>query len=165
MSMLRTSDAAKGLGFPTLEFVARLHGMVGSWSECWPQVDEGYVETLRVLLAGPQGGRVKATGTPNSSNTRNVIGDEPCPHDVARHPARLIEKLWRQKRWGDMGVSLETIRRHMVRNVEDLEELIDDLVARKFLTAEDRRGPIALNPGRQAEIEAIAQWSCDHPDE
>lgn len=160
--MLRTSEAARALGLHTLDFVARLHGMVGSWSECWPEVDDGYVETLRILLDRPRAKRVQDPGSPPAQPAAR--GDDPCPHSIGDHAARLIEKMWRKGRWGDMRVSHDTIHVHMMRDIDDSEEVLDDLVRRGILMAEGRRGSFALNPGRKTEIDAIAQWSCDHPD-
>lgn len=155
MSRIRTSDAARSLGMHPVEFILRLHEMVGSWGEVWPEVDSGYVETLRVMLKVPAGPSARAT----ARLVATAAGNDGSPHGVSEIAARVIEKMWRKDRWGDMGVSWETVNVHMMPGCGELASVLEGLERDGLLLAKGRKGPFSLNPARKGDIEAIAQWS------
>jgi hypothetical protein len=154
---MKTRDAAASLNLHPFEFICRLHGLVGSWSECWPEVPDGYVETLRAMRSGPptrperagsRGGRAPAT-----------TGLPPCPHGVSDEGAFVLEKLFRKDRWGKMGFKYDTIHTHICAGIDDLEEVLAELVRLGFLRARGgRRGEFSLVADRKFAIEAIAKW-------
>ena len=152
---IKTSEAASRLGIHPLNLLLKLFPMVGSIDDCWPGLEEGYVDTIRTLGDGGQ--------RPTSQPAAPLPGPTPeqPPADplagLDRGCVRVLEKLWRKDRWGGRAVAWETLHNHYCQDVDNLEEAIEDLVKRGLLLNHSRHGPFSLDPGRKGDIERIVR--------
>jgi len=147
-----TADAARkfGLGVPAfLDAAARLMTDLG---EAWPEIDDGYVETMRQLydLSPP------VPADEIEETTPSVIVAPPIA-PLGRARLRILDKLERSNRWGGNTVSIDTLRNHYCQGIEAFDEALEQLIADDLvLIAEKgskRRGPFSLNPAKKAVIQ------------
>jgi len=131
--------------------------MVGSLEDCWPDVDDGYVETLLTLR--PQkdyprdqgGGSIESARRPEQKSELSRLG-------LTESAARVLDKLERQDRWGVNKVSFDTLRNHYCRNIADIDKVLEILCQQQLLLShEGRRGPFSLNPAKKSEVEMIVK--------
>jgi len=147
-----TADAAKKLGLDVPAFLDAAARLMADLGEAWPEIDDGYVETMQQLYG---------LGVPGPEDER----EEPVSSDIVAPPVsrlrrarlRILDKLERSDRWGGNTVSVDTLRNHYCQGLdafdEALEQLIDDdlvLIAEK---GSKRKGPFSLNPARKGAIE------------
>jgi len=159
---MKTSDAAKSLNIHPLNLLLRLQslGGVGSPEECWPVVDEGFIETVKHL--DQKTSFPKEAVESQSLGGRQKESERPPPSpQVSASAAEVIENLWRKNYWGNKKVRWETMHNHFCRNIKNLKEAVDELVEKGYLTPVPDGDAYSLDPGRKAEIEAIARWSID----
>ncbi len=142
-------EAASRLELHPFNLLLRLSGLVSSLEECNPAVDDGYVETLRTLHGG-----FRAVSQANPDAPATMRRDKE-PLGVSEGAARIIDKLERGDRWGGNSVSFDTLRNHYCRDVQDIQERVDELVERGLLSRNGRRGPLSLNPAMRNEVERI----------
>ncbi len=154
---ISTADAARKLGMSVPELLDAMTSLVGDLSEVWPEMDEGYVDTIRQL---------------HGLHILKTQGEEPDPELGKRSPAaqessdlsateqarcRILDKLERAGRWGGNSVSWDTLRNHFCQGVQDLEggleQLIDEGLVIVGGKGSKRKGPFSLNPSRKGEIE------------
>lgn len=152
------ADAAKKLGLSVPEFIDAAAGLVGELSETWPEIDDGYVDTMRHLYGLRQ---------PSVEGGQILLGHVPRLRDRAAPPTagtsveyaklRILDKLKRTNRWSGNAVSHDTLRNHYCQGIdgfdEALEQLIDADLIRVGGKGSRRRGPFSLNPKKKAEIE------------
>lgn len=148
-----TSEAARRLGMHPANFLRAVSGLVGGLGDCWPEIDDGYVETLRELRDGwrnqEQGGQRKPSG-----GVPELAGESRAT--VSEGATRVLDKLARQGRWGTNMVSLDTLKNHYCRGVPDIEAVLEEVLQRELVVSPDGRwGPFSLNPDRKVEIERI----------
>jgi hypothetical protein len=156
MKTIPLHEAARQLGVHPLNLLLRVQKYVGSLEDCWPNVADGYLETLKAMRNDRRGEHIASTpvqvtkSSPAPSTTRRVVA-------LSAGASRVIEKLWRKDRWGDMSVSLPSIQK-MCQDVSDVEDAVEELVRLGLVNAgESKRGPFSLVSARKADIEAIAR--------
>jgi hypothetical protein len=145
-------EAARELGVHPLNFLLRLYPLVGSLDECWPDVDQGYLDTARAIWPSR---RVSTPPIQPKPEERVARDQRQIPLGLSRGAARVIEKLWRKDRWGDLGVAYASLR-HMCQDVQDLDDAIEEVLEANLLPTETKKGPFSLNPSRKGDIEAVA---------
>jgi hypothetical protein len=150
---VRTADAARKLGLTVAAFLDGAAGLMAELHEAWPEVDDGYVETMQRLYGLAAEDR---EGEETEAPPVRRAGP-PAVSQVDRAKLRILDKLERADKWGGNAVSLDTLRNHYCQGVdgfdEALEKLLDDglvLVAEK---GSKRRGPFSLNPARKGVIQ------------
>jgi hypothetical protein len=151
----KLANASQRAGMHPLNFILAIYQMVGGLEDGWPEIDDGYVETVLALrhshafvghqdaeLQPPQGG----------AGTRVIEAELP----VSESAARVLDKLERGDRWGRNAISFDTLRNHFCRGIPNIDSAVEELVAEDLLVpGGGRRGPYSLNPERKAEIERI----------
>lgn len=96
--------AAKQLGIPPLQVLVELAAMNQPWVECWPELDEGFVETLRERRRIRAG---LAPRVPDPSPTHHPrVSAASLP--VSRGAAAILDKLLR-KSYGLRSVRVFTL--------------------------------------------------------
>lgn len=154
---IKTSEAASRLGIHPLNLLLKLFPMVGSIEDCWPDLDEGYVDTIRTLGEGAQ----RPTSQP-AARLPEPPPEQPPADPLAgidRGSVRVLEKLWRKDRWGGRAVAWETLHNHYCQDVDNLEEAVEELVQRGLVIKPEKHGPFSLDPSRKGEIERIVRAS------
>ena len=151
---IRTSEAAVRLGVHPLGLVLAVRPMVGGIEDCWPEIDDGFVETLR---AAGYGQSESARAARHGDGAKQPSGSAPAVSpvlSVSHAAAEVLDKMSRQDKWGKNTVSLDTLRNHYCRTVSNVEVAVDELVDREFLLVEGgRKGTYSLNPARKGEID------------
>jgi hypothetical protein len=155
---MKTSDAAKSLGIHPLNLVLKLQSLVGSPEECWPVVEEGFIETLEHLDQKTAFPKLHVEPRPVSAEETETERQLAVPQ-VSASAAKVVEKFCRKNYWGKKRVGWETMHNHLCRNINNLKEVVDELVKKGYLTPVRDGDAYSLNPGRTAEIEAIARRS------
>lgn len=155
MAQVPLADAARGLNLHPLNLLVRLRPVVGSLGECWPTVDQGYIETIR-HLDGEREQHVLTTREPGDSLSTETA--PPVPDIYSRAERRVIEKFWRKGKWGKLGMAMESIQK-VCQDVQpdELDLAMSDLVRKGLMLAEGNRGPYSLNTQFKAEIDRIAE--------
>ncbi len=155
---MKTSDAAKSLGIHPLNLLLKLQPLVPSLEECWPMVDDGFIETLKHLdqktaFLGEHIERGPATGEHKEG------GGRLSQPQVSAGAAKVIEKLWRKSYWGKKEVSWDTLRSHYCQGITNLEGAVAELVRCGYLTRASGGHAYSLNQAYKAAIEDIASSS------
>jgi hypothetical protein len=147
---IATSEAARLLRDHPANVVRSLSEMVSSLQDCWPEVDEGFVDTLRTLRREvPPGPSNQAVAPP--SPTLPVTIPTPVSSETA---LRILDKLERKDKWGGNAIGWDTLRNHYCQGLRDLDDAVDELVEEGLLlSGANRRGPYSLNPARKGEID------------
>ena len=169
-----TVEAAKRLGIDPGTLILRVSELVGDFTDCWPEIDEGFVDTLRQLEGGFESVREAPAPAEESASLRRESPEDPGVHpaDASGGPSpaaprsrsdparfRVLDKLERQERWGSKTVNWDTLRNHWCRGVERLEEAVGQLVDERLLSVAEygnrRRGPFSLNAARKRAIQRL----------
>jgi hypothetical protein len=151
-----TTDAARKLGIHPASFVLYVSEMVGDLSDCWPEVDEGFIETIRTLRFADA-----ADATPPATDAVQPASE---PHEVgiakrrSQAELRLLDKMERHDKWGGSSVSRRTLHNNYCQNVHDLDDAIDALVGEGLLIRGNQRDTFSLNPARKGDVQqAVAE--------
>ena len=158
---IKTPEAASRLGIHPLNLLLKLFPMVGSIEDCWPNLEEGYIDTVQALADGGQ----------RPSAQPAIQSPEPSPQEPPANPSagfnkgcvRVLEKLWRKDRWAGRAVAWETLHNHYCQDVDNLEETVEELVQRGLVIKSSKHGPFSLDPNRKGEIEAIVRSAIGQP--
>jgi hypothetical protein len=151
----KLANASQRAGMHPLNFLLATYTMVGGLEDAWPEIDDGYVETVLALrhshaFIGSQDATLPATK--GATSARVVETELP----VSESAARVLDKLERGDRWGRNAISFDTLRNHVCRGIPSIDSAVDELVTEDLLVpGGGRRGPYSLNPDRKAEIERI----------
>ena len=148
---ISTSEAGRHLRDHPANVVRHLSEMVGSLRDCWPDVDVGFVETLRTLR------RARFSDSPNQpveEPTKPLQERSKGSFVKSASTLRVLDKLERKDKWGGNAIGWDTLRNHYCRGLDDLDEAVDELVEEGLLLPGDSRsGPYSLNPAKKGEIE------------
>ena len=148
---IRTADAARKLGLDVPAFLDAAARLMADLSEAWPEIDDGYVETMQQLYG-------LGVAAPEDEREALVPSDRVAPpvSPLQRARLRILDKLERSDRWGGNTVSLETLRNHYCQGIDAFDEALEQLIDENLvLIAEKgtkRRGPFSLNPARKGDI-------------
>lgn len=147
---ISTAEAARRLGMSVAEFLDAVVSLVGNLSDAWPEIDEGYVATVRHVR-----GILPLPPERDDGPVSEEIAEELSPAQEAK--LRILDKLERADRWGGNTVSWDTLRNHYCRGVEALEEGLKALIDEDLVVVAERgtarKGPFSLNPGEKGAIE------------
>lgn len=143
-----TSDAARKLGIHPASFVLYVSEMVGDLSDCWPEVEEGFIETIRALKF--------TEDRPASPDAVQPDAERHEERFAKRRPQaelRLLDKMERHDKWGGSSVSRRTLHNNYCQGVHDLDDAIDALVGEGLLIRGNQRDTFSLNPARKGDIQ------------
>jgi hypothetical protein len=150
---VRTAEAAGKLGLSVPAFLDAAAGLMADLHEAWPEVDDGYVETMQRLYGlAHQEREDEETETPPIRPA-----GPPAVSQVDRAKLRILDKLERADRWGGNVVSLETLRNHYCQGVEGFDEALEELIDNDLVMVPEkgskRKGPFSLNPAKKGVIQ------------
>ena len=123
-----------------------------AFEDVWPVIEEDWIEAVRA----------KDWNRFAPSQLKEVIAveiyaqSEEAPHlGVSDDAGLVVEKLKRKCKWRDMTVSAEAMQKMTHLEPGNLDMAIHELL-RKGLLQKEKSGTYSLDPGRQYEIDRIA---------
>jgi len=151
-----TYKAAAKLGLHPADFLLSMSHMVGSLSDCWPEVDEGFVDTVGVLLKG------FTPVPPEKQRATKTIPQPPPPAatlPISDGAARILDKMERADKWGKKMTVWDQVNRVFAHGVEDVDAALDELKKCGLLEVQGtgKKAQFSLNTSRQADIERIVK--------
>jgi len=151
---IRTIEAAKTLGIhPShlLLHIAQLDATL-TFEDVWPEIEKGFVETVSVS----GGHRRDHHSQPEQAAKKSEVAT--VKNDLSKNALRVLEKLWRQNKWGDAFVPLDALAHQAHLGTSEAQEALSELRKRGLL-AHDAvgRDTVSLNSGKKKEIDQIAQ--------
>lgn len=150
---IRLAKAAEELGVHPLALLLYLGEQELPFEEIWPDLDSAWVDTIRARDWKKFGASRVA---PHESRERPEGGPKKAALSLSQASRQILAKLWRNGRWGDLRVSLDTIRKHYCPNLRDVDAALRELATLGLLSG-DSRGPYSLNPSRKGEIDRLAE--------
>lgn len=154
---LPTADAARKLGLTVPAFLDAAARLVAELPEAWPEIDDGYVETMQQLyrLGPPADQQGITTRAAAPRPTDDVV--PPPMSQVDRAKLRILDKLERSDRWGGNAVSFDTLRNHYCQGIDGFEEGLEQLIDADLVIVGERgskrKGPFSLNPAMKGAIQ------------
>jgi hypothetical protein len=146
----RTTDAARSLKLHPFNLMLHLVEVDASFEEVWPEIDDDWVEAVR-----GQDWHKFGSKTTQAENLSEIKNKQQADLGVSMDAAKVIEKLWRQKKWGKDSVSMETLR-HYCHQVHALKEVVEEIVQKELVLSPQSDGPFSLNPKHKGDIDRIA---------
>lgn len=132
--------AANKLGMHPIEVVVILAPLVNSFSDLYPNLDEGLIQTLEKLLHHPQ--------TKQPELPRKL---EELPQLTGVEKA-CLEKLARKKIWRHKTISEDVLKKSFLRNSNAPDKSIEKLVKLGLVVSHGKHR-YSLNPQRKGIIE------------
>ncbi|HKV05325.1 MAG TPA: hypothetical protein VJO53_09490 [Candidatus Acidoferrales bacterium] len=149
-----TAEAALSLGLHPANLLLYLSEMGFAFEDIWPAIEETWIEAVRAKdwtkFAAPK--QKESDSAPPTPQTRPI-----ADLGVSEEAGYLLEKLWRNDKWGGAQVSVEAMQKHTHLDSEKLATAIKELIKRQLLVQHGTPGPFSLNPGRRSEIDRIAK--------
>ena len=147
-----THEAARTLDLHPANLLLHLSSLGMEFDDVWPDVDNAWIETLKQSDYARFGHDVPLVTSADDSGPAEEQEDLGVTDDAAL----VIEKLWRNEKWGKAYVSLESIQKHTHLAPSQLKAAVVDLVKLDLLQEHGSGGPYSLNTGQRAKIEGIA---------
>ncbi len=131
-----------------------------TFDDVWPSIEETWIEAVRARHweKYPPPGTGSAVGGPIDAQADGG----PAELGVSDEAGLLVEKLKRKSMWGGNRLSPETMQKLTHLDPVKLQSAIHELV-RKGLLEQGRPGSYSLDPGRQYEIDRIAELMTERP--
>ncbi len=149
-----THEAARSLGLHPANLTLYLVEMGFSFNDVWPEIEEHWVDAVRSGDWQRFGRRPPVGANPETIPERD---QERLELPINQNAALVIEKLWRNDKWGNACVSVESLQRHTRLQSHQLDLAIKDLIQKGLLISQGSSGPYSLNTRKRAEIERIAE--------
>lgn len=147
---IKFTEGARQLGIPPLQVLVELAAMNQPSEECWPEFDDGFVETLRERR------RIRA-GLPPKVSTAISSSAPPtdAPLPVSIGAAAILDKLVR-KGYGLKSVRIFTLLQKWVH--DSTHDDVDELIGRGNLEWTDPgRTAVNLLANRLPDTERIVE--------
>ncbi len=142
------ADAARRLRLHPCELVLELAQVATSFDDVYPEVDEGFVETLKQmhpeLFVKPS--RVIDRATEASSQSLPRLSED---------AEDITYALSRKKHWGTNTVSETTLKNHYCRDLRNFDYAVKELLRIGILMPERPHGPFSLNPKAKVQVDAV----------
>ena len=142
------NEAARRLHLHPCELVLELAQIATSFDDLYPEVDEGFVETLKQM-------HHELFVKPSRAIDRPIeASSQPLPR-FSKDAEHIVYALSRKKHWGTNTVSEATLKNHYCRDLHDFDYAVKELLRVGILTPERPRGPFSLNPKAKVQVDAI----------
>lgn len=156
MPQIPLAEAGRRLHLHPLNLLIRLrqHGCASATSDCWPQVDEAFVETLRQL----DGSVVHVSPAKHAPpRVENGLSSPTAADSFSAAAKKVVEKMWRKKFLGGNQVSTESIQKMWQEfSSDDVDAAIQELDHAGLVKQHGKKGTWSLDAGRTADIQKIA---------
>ena len=137
-------DAAQSLRLHPLEFVLDVARLTQSFDEIYPEVDEGYVATLKQMQ-----------GMRHSFDTEQLLPKAASLPGLSEDAKCLVSAMKRKGHWGKNTVGKDTLKNHYCRNLRDFDSAIKELLKANMVAYTSLAGPFSLNTKTKTQIEKI----------
>jgi hypothetical protein len=148
-----THEAAKSLGLHPANLVLYLSCLGAPFEDCWPEVDEGWLETLRGTYWHLFEEKQKMHGAEQSPDLHGTAAKK----EVSVSAMKVLDKLQRKKHWGTHTISWDTLHNHYCSGLHDLEDAVNDLQKRELLLGSGIEDRLSLNPAKKREIDLLVE--------
>lgn len=148
-----THEAAKSLGIHPANLVLYLTYLGAPFQDCWPSVDDGWIETLRQThktLVNKTNQELPHQHSPLPSTAKTK-------YDLSKSALKILDKLHRKKDWGSHTVSWRTIHNDYCPKVPNLEDAVEELLRLNLLLGSSINDPLSLNPAMKKQIEEFVE--------
>jgi hypothetical protein len=151
---IRTSEAATNLAIHPSHLLLHVAELDPSlrFEDVWPEIDEGWVESVSA-----SGGHRRA---PVPLQQQALANHPMASSRLSNNAVRVVDKLWRQGKWGRVSVAFEALMNLAHVSKRDLEDVLVELRSEGILDPDHDGtgvGKISLNSGRREFIERIAK--------
>ena len=131
-------EAAKRLSLHPCELVLNLASMVGSFDDFYPEVDEGYIETIEQLHY-------------HSSHFR--ITDKTLIPQISKDSQTIISMLYSKTYWKSNTVNRDFLKNHYCKDIANLDTAIKELQHEDIIIVKKSGRVLSLNPKKRKLIE------------
>ena len=146
------TEASARLRLHPCELVLWLAKMLPRFEDLYPEVDEGFLETLTQM-------HPELFGKPVFDVTKTPEPPVVCLH-LSTDAARLVKVLRNKGHWGTHTVRPSTLKNHYCKDLQNFDSAIKELIRAGILSAERHvRGPFSLNTKARALIDALIRDS------
>jgi hypothetical protein len=140
---VRLDDAAKRLHLHPCELVLNLAQMVGSFDDLYPELDEGYIETLKQLLHD---------SSPKSSLDITEKTSRPL---ILKDSHAVISVLSSKGFWKKNTIERDTLKKRYCKHIVNLDTAINELQREEIVIIKKGGNILSLNPKKRKVIEEI----------
>lgn len=151
------NEAARRLHLHPCELVLELAQMATSFDDLYPEVEEGFVETLKQMRPERF---FKSSRDMRIPEARDISSS---PLRLSRDAEQLVSALERKGHWGTNKVSHDTLKNHYCRGLQDFDSAVKELIRGGILLAEKHRGPFSLNPKARTQVDALIRKMAESP--
>lgn len=154
-----THEAAKSLGIHPTNLVLYLTYLGAPFEDCWPSVDDGWIDTLRQtykILANKSDQQLPHHHSP-------VLSTSKTKHDLSESALKILDKLHRKKDWGSHTVSWRTIHNDYCPKVPNLEDALEELQKLNLVVGSSINDPLSLNPAMKKQIDELVELFRKQP--
>lgn len=131
-----------------------------TFDDLWPAVEETWIEAVRARHREKYSLPDMGSSAIGPVLARAEGG--PTELGVSDEAGLLVDKLKRKSMWGGNRISSETMQKLTHLDPGRLQSAIQELM-RKGLLEQGRLGSYSLDPGRQYEIDRIAELMAERP--
>jgi len=146
------NEAAAKLRCHPCEVILELTEMIRTFDELYPEVDEGFIETLKRMH--PERFDRPSSDSCQIQETSVSNSDQGLPH-LSEDAERLVCILSHKKHWGTNTVSEDTLRNHYCRNLQNCDSAIKELIRSDILMNKSLRGPFSLKTKAKGKVDAV----------
>lgn len=139
-------EVAKTFNLPPATLILYLSSLGAPIDDCWPEVDDIWLDTLRSRYSK----HLEVKDISSTPIQQNQV-------DISQDAIKLIDKLYRKDYWGNHTISWDSLRNHLMPNVSNLKEIVDELINKGYTRATSFHAPLSLNPDRKMGIESLVQ--------
>lgn len=153
MNKIKTSKAAKRLNIHPANFFLHLADLDASlfFEDVWPDIDEAWIKTVSAS------GGYNLFQSVSYANQPSEHIFSVCESTLSDAAVLVVNKLYRQHKWGSVSVSFDALVNLTHLSTRDLQEAIAELRKKNLLCDEGTGRKISLDSARRKEIEAITQ--------
>lgn len=154
------NEAARRLHLHPCELVLELAQIATSFDDLYPEVDEGFVETLKQMH--PELFVKPSRAIDRASQETTWTSSQPLPR-LSKDAERIVYALSHKKHWGTNAVSEATLKNHYCRDLQDFDYAVKELLRVGILTPERPRGPFSLNLKAKVQVDAVIRKMGESP--
>ena len=156
---MKTSEAARTLGIHPSHLFQHLVELSPelTFEQVWPEIEDDWVRTIFASEHHAASPEMEQPVAPITAVSGAVTGD------LSYEATKVLDKLTRQRKWGNASVSFDALRSLTHLSQRDLDHVVADLRRRNLLDHDGTgRGTISLNSAKRSEIEPVVEQTRAH---
>src|SRR5258707_722135 len=128
---IKIIDASKDLKIHPMNLILALSHLVPNLDDCWPEVDEGFIETIKPMNLVTASRSQSEKHVSKKEETATI--QSKFSVSVSEGAARIVDKLERTDRWAGNRISWDTLRNHYCQAVRNIEEAAAELKDKELI--------------------------------